>query len=65
MVFGQNVEVTVQNGKKGKRLVIEVDLSAQGTPSKTGKSIVITSTQGNKAVPDAGVMLGVNVYRTA
>ena len=23
MVFGQNVEVTVQNGKKGKRLVLK------------------------------------------
>jgi hypothetical protein len=65
VVYGHNVAVTVQNGKKGKRLVIEVDLSAQGTPSKTGKSIVIASTQGNKAVPDAGIMLGLNVYRTA
>lgn len=62
---GHNVHVTVQNGKKGKRLIIEVDLSAEGQPSKTGKSVVIATTHGNKAVPDANVMLGINVYRTA
>jgi len=65
MHCGQNVEVSVQNDKRGKRLTIEVDLSAQGTPSKTGKSVVIASTKGNKAIPEAGVILGLNVYRTA
>ena len=65
MHCGQNVEVSVQNDKKGKRLTIEVDLSAQGAPSKTGKSVVIASTKGNQAIPEAGVMLGLNVYRTA
>lgn len=65
MQYGDNVAVAVQDGKKGKRLVIEVDLSARGTPSKSGKNTVIASTKGNKAVADAGVMLGLNVYRTA
>jgi len=65
MHCGQNVDVSVQNDKKGKRLLIEVDLSAQGAPSKTGKSVVIASTKGNKAIPEAGIMLGLNVYRTA
>ena len=65
MHCGQNVEVAVQNDKKGKRLHIEVDLSVQGAPSKTGKSVVIASTKGNKAIPEAGIMLGLNVYRTA
>jgi hypothetical protein len=36
MQYGQNVEVALQDGKKGKRLIIEVDLSAKGEPSKTG-----------------------------
>jgi len=65
MQYGHNVEVSVQDGKKGKRLIIEVDLSVKGEPSRTGKSVVIASTKGNKAVTEAGVMLGVNVYRTA
>jgi len=65
MQYGQNVEVSLQEGKKGKRLVIEVDLSVKGEPSNSGKSIVIASTKGNKAVLEAGVVLGLNVYRTA
>ena len=63
MQLGQNVEVTINDGKKGKRLVIEVDLSAAGEPSKSGKSVVIASTKGNKAILEAGVVLGLNVYR--
>lgn len=59
MTLGQNVTVSV----KGKRLVIEVDLGAQGTQSKTGKSTVIASTLGNKPIAEAGVMVGLNVYR--
>ena len=65
MEYGQNVLARVENGKKGKRLVIEVDLEVGGEPSKTGKSVVIASTKGNKHVGEAGVMLGVNVYRKA
>lgn len=65
MHCGDNVDVSVQDGKKGRRLVIEIDLSIKGTPSKSGKSIVIASTKGNKAIAEAGVMLGLNVYRTA
>jgi hypothetical protein len=60
MLCGQNVTVTVRN----KRLIIEVDLTATGEPSKTGKSVVIASTKGNKPIAEAGVMLGLNVYRS-
>jgi len=65
MILGENVDVSVQDNKKGKRLVIEVDLSAKGAPSKTGKNVVIASTKGNKAIADAGVILGLNVYRAS
>lgn len=49
----------------GKKLVIEVDLSAEGEPSKSGKSTVIASTRGNRTVKtDSGeVVVGLNVYR--
>jgi hypothetical protein len=65
MILGENVDVSVQDGKKGKRLVIEVDLSAKGTPSKSGKNVLVASTKGNKAIADAGVILGLNVYRAS
>ncbi|HJJ31693.1 MAG TPA: hypothetical protein O0X97_05545 [Methanocorpusculum sp.] len=57
----KNVEMEV----KGSILTIKVDLSQDFGPSKSGKTIMIGSTLGNKAVsrtfPD--VRVGVNVYK--
>lgn len=50
-------------------LTITIDLSEQGEPSKSGKSIVIASTEGNKKIEsldsDNGqvIYLGVNCYK--
>lgn len=43
----QNVSMKVV----GSKLVIECDLEAEGTPSSTGKTTIIASTQGNQSVP--------------
>ncbi|HJJ36649.1 MAG TPA: hypothetical protein O0X27_05700 [Methanocorpusculum sp.] len=52
---------------EGNILTIEVDLSQDFGPSASGKTILIGSTLGNKAVsrkfPD--VRVGVNVYKKA
>jgi hypothetical protein len=50
---------------KGNVMTIEVDLSAKGEPSKSGKTDVIASTHGNQKVStDSGeVVIGLNVYR--
>ena len=49
---------------KGDKLTIEVDLSQDHGPSKSGKTIQIASTLGNKTVPDHDdVRIGLNVYR--
>jgi hypothetical protein len=54
--------VTIE--KKAKILTITVDLSKAGTPSATGKSLVIASTNGNQPVEGAeGVFIGLNVYK--
>lgn len=50
--------------RKGDVLTIEVDLSQDFGRSKSGKSIVISTTEGNEALGD-GVFVGVNVYRKA
>ena len=56
----KNVKMT----KNGNHLTIDVDLSVVGDISKSGKSIIIASTEGNKAVPDTdNVKIGLNVYR--
>ena len=46
-------------------LTITIDLSKEFGVSKSGKSVIIASTEGNKPVPNKeDVKLGVNVYRT-
>lgn len=60
---GKNVKVDVA----GNTLTITVDLSVKGTVSKSGKSSVIASTQGNQKVdtPIGSVAIGLNVYTSA
>jgi hypothetical protein len=48
---------------EGKTLVIRVDLSKPGTPSKSGKSLVVATTGGFLDIGD-GVKLGLNVVRS-
>jgi hypothetical protein len=48
----------------GNDLTIKVDLSQSGEPSKSGKSIILASSEGNKDVPGApGVKIGLNIYK--
>lgn len=49
----------------GSKLTLEIDLSAPGSPSASGKSLVIASTRGNVTLdtPAGPVKVGLNVYR--
>lgn len=51
----------------GKKLTIEVDLTAKGELSASKKSLVISSTRGNMPVetPAGTVYVGLNVYKKA
>ncbi|MCQ2377366.1 MAG: hypothetical protein MJ006_05125 [Methanocorpusculum sp.] len=57
----KNVNMSVD----GNILTIKVDLSQDFGPSASGKTIIIGSTLGNKAVSRAfpDVRVGVNVYK--
>ncbi len=47
-------------------MTITVDLSKEFGLSKSGKTITIASTKGNKSVPDAEggeVVVGLNIYK--
>ena len=55
----KNVELTVD----GTVLTIKVDLSKSFGPSKTGKTVIVASTEGNQRVPDRVEVVGLNVYR--
>ena len=57
----KNVKMEV----KGDTLTVTVDLSKEFGPSKSGKTIVIASTLGNKSVPNNDdIKIGVNVYKS-
>jgi len=55
----KNVEMTVE----GEALIIKVDLSKDFGPSKSGKTIIIASTEGNVSIPERDEKIGLNVYR--
>lgn len=57
----KNVEMKVE----GDRLTIVVDLSKDFGKSASGKSIIVASTEGNKAIEDykdGSYMIGLNIY---
>lgn len=47
---------------EGKKMIITVDLSKEFGESKSGKTIIIATTEGNQAVAD-NTYVGLNVYR--
>ena len=56
--------VNVQMSTDKKTLTIVVDLSKSFGTSKSGKSEIIASTQGNVTVPDTDVKIGLNIYKS-
>jgi hypothetical protein len=57
----KNVDLKVE----GSTLVIRVDLSKNFGPSKSGKTTIIASTEGNAAVPgNESIRVGLNVYQS-
>lgn len=56
----KNVEISMNK----KVLTITVDLSKEFGPSKSGKTIVVASTEGNISVPgDENTKIGLNIYK--
>jgi hypothetical protein len=49
---------------EGKKLTITIDLEADQGPSKSGKTQVVATTEGNMDVPGfPGFKLGINLYK--
>jgi len=56
----KNIDLTVT----GTILTIKVDLSKSYGPSKSGKTTIIATSEGNVDVPGApGVKVGLNIYK--
>ena len=56
-----NINPVISDDKKS--LTIKIDLTQKGHESKSGKSHVIASTQGNVPVGNNGLRLGINLYQ--
>ena len=57
--IGKNVMFKIE----GDKLIVEMDLTAFQEESKSGKSMIIASTRGNKRViKGKDIMLGLNLY---
>ena len=53
----------IKTSKQGNILTVEIDLSVAGSPSGSGKSLVVGTTSGAIAVDGTDVQLNVNCYR--
>jgi hypothetical protein len=60
--MAKNVEMTVARNI----LTIKIDLTQTHGPSKSGKTTIIASTEGNPSVPNhPEIKIGLNVYKSA
>lgn len=58
--MAKNVDMRIE----GKKLIIEVEMDQDFGPSKSGKTLIIASTEGSISAPgDENVKIGLNVYR--
>ena len=58
--MAKNVNMRIE----GKKLIIEVDMDQDFGLSKSGKTRIIASTEGNISAPgDEDIKIGLNVYR--
>ncbi len=48
---------------KEDKLIIEIDLTEELGPSKSGKTITVASTRGNQRIEGTDVIIGLNVYK--
>ena len=55
----KNIEMTIE----GETLTIKVDLSKDFGPSKSGKTIIVASSEGNVFVPEREEKIRLNIYR--
>jgi len=55
----QNVKWEVKDDK----LIIEIDLTMEFGPSKSGKTITIASTRGNQKIEGTDAVIGLNIYK--
>lgn len=48
---------------RGDKLVIEIDMTNNFGPSKSGKTIMVATTAGNKKIDGTDLTLGLSLYK--
>lgn len=60
MKVGRNIEIEVKNNKA----IITIDLTKEFGLSKSGKTTIIASSDGNQLIDtQSGAVLGLNIYK--
>jgi hypothetical protein len=54
----------VKLSQKGNILTVEIDLSKTLGPSKSGKTMLIATTEGNQQIENTAAMIGINCYKS-
>ena len=57
--------ISAEVSPDGSKMVLTVDLDQTGNLSKTGKSVMHASTNGNVKIPDTDLVIGLNIYSKA
>jgi hypothetical protein len=57
----KNVEMKVDDNQI---LTIQVDLKKTFGPSKSGKTIIVASSEGNQNIPERAEKIGLNIFKS-
>lgn len=57
--IGKNIAATVE----GSKLTLTIDLAKELGDSKSGKTVLVASTNGNQPVAGSDVIIGLNAYK--
>jgi hypothetical protein len=60
---GGSVSKNVEMSVSGNTLTITVDMAQSFGPSKSGKTVVIATTEGNITIPGTESKIGLNIYK--
>lgn len=55
--------LNIESKVNGDTLTLTIDLSKEFGRSKSGKTVIIASTQGNKKIDGTEAVIGVNCYK--
>ena len=61
LTIGENIKAEL----RGNQLIVTIDTSAELRTSRSGKSLIVATTSGNKRIstPKGDITIGINAYK--